>query len=182
MTSRTLHADADANCHRHRHGHRDHYADRHPDADSDRFGDTFADGKPSPTLSPTPTARDADTNTHAHADSRPRGLSVQGYVRLDDASGPGLAGVTIEIFLANDPSPAAAALTDETGYYEVPFIAIPGDEMLTNRATLSRPSLPAAGIRLAPLQRPARDRTGFHRFNCADPRHRHQRCALFGCR
>ena len=95
-----------------------------------------ASATPSPTASPTATATPTPTPTPTPT-TRPKGLSVRGYVRLDDASGPGLAGVTIEIFLANDPSPAAAALTDETGYYEVPFIAIPGDEMLTNRATLA---------------------------------------------
>jgi hypothetical protein len=54
-------------------------------------------------------------------------------VRLGSAVGPGVPGITVQVFLAGYTTPAATAVTDSTGHYATEFIWIPGDEMITVR-------------------------------------------------
>jgi hypothetical protein len=62
------------------------------------------------------------------------GVRVSGHVRLGSAAGPGLPGVTIQVFLAGYlDRPVATAVTDSSGYYATSFVWIPGDEMITAR-------------------------------------------------
>ena len=61
------------------------------------------------------------------------GLIIQGDVRLNDASGPGLPDVRIYRSYASYPGDVVAT-TDQAGHYETEFAYIPGDEMVTVRA------------------------------------------------
>jgi hypothetical protein len=54
-------------------------------------------------------------------------------VRLGSSTGPGLPGITIQLFLAGYTTPSASAVTDSTGAYATGFLPIPGDEMITVR-------------------------------------------------
>ncbi len=78
----------------------------------------------------TPTATPSATRTATPTPTQGPGLVVQGYVRLNDQSGPGLAGVTIYRRFASYPA-VPVATTDASGYYQSAFQPIPGDETVT---------------------------------------------------
>lgn len=81
-----------------------------------------------PTL--TATATLPHTPTPTPTPTQGPGLVVQGYVRLNGESGPGLAGVTIYRRFASYP-PTPVATTDAGGFYQSPFQPVPGDETVT---------------------------------------------------
>ncbi|GAB4410399.1 MAG: hypothetical protein Kow00123_24000 [Anaerolineales bacterium] len=82
------------------------------------------------TTTTTPTATPSATRTATPTPTQGPGLVVQGYVRLNDESGPGLAGVTIYRRFASYPA-VPVATTDANGYYQSAFQPIPGDETVT---------------------------------------------------
>ena len=75
---------------------------------------------PSPTATPTPQP----------------GLIFSGHVRLNSDSGPGIPGVAIYRRFASYPA-ALVATTDSQGFYQAPFVAIPGDETVIVYAQLA---------------------------------------------
>jgi hypothetical protein len=91
-------------------------------------------GTPSPTRTASPSAAPTHTPTATPTATGAQGLEVSGHVRLDGPAGPGLPGITVQVFLASYSTPAATAVTDSTGYYATDFIPIPGDEMITVRS------------------------------------------------
>ncbi len=94
---------------------------------------------PTPTATPTATPTDTPTVTPTATPTSTStpvpGLRVRGQVRR--AEGTGVAGVTVQVFLADYPWPATAGITDAEGRYETDFIAIPGDEMVTLKPVLT---------------------------------------------
>jgi len=86
----------------------------------------------SPTRTPTPTVTltPSRTTTATPTPTLQPGLSFHGHVRLNDAGGPGVAGVTIYRRFATYPG-VPVATTDASGYYDAGFTYIPGDETVT---------------------------------------------------
>lgn len=83
-----------------------------------------------PPAAPTATASATPTRSPTATPTQAPGLVVQGYVRLNDETGPGLPGVTIyRRFASYQPTPVAT--TDANGFYQSPFQPIPGDETVT---------------------------------------------------
>lgn len=80
---------------------------------------------------------DLNFNTPTPTPTTSPGLMVRGHVRLGSASGTGLPGVAIHLFYAAYAPGDIVATTDASGYYEVPFRPIPGDEMVTVWADLA---------------------------------------------
>jgi hypothetical protein len=58
------------------------------------------------------------------------GVGVRGYVRLNSATGAGLPGVVVNLGLASYPTPVTTATTNADGFYEMPFVYIPGTELV----------------------------------------------------
>lgn len=76
------------------------------------------------------TATLTPTRTATPTPALETGLVVQGYVRLNDESGPGLGGVAIYRRFASYP-PQLVATTDANGFYRSEFQPIFGDETVT---------------------------------------------------
>ena len=89
------------------------------------------------TRTPTPTATATRTRTPTATPTSGLGLFVRGHVRRESATGPGLPGVTVQVFLAAYSDPIRTVITDASGYYETNLIYIPGRESITVRPALS---------------------------------------------
>lgn len=100
---------------------------------------------PTPTRTRTPTPTVTRTRTPTATPTSGLGLVVRGHVRRATAAGPGLPGVTVQVFLAAYPNPARTAVTDANGYYETSLLYIPGRETITVRPAL-------AGYTFSPVQ------------------------------
>ncbi len=86
-----------------------------------------------PTRTPTPTASRTPTATPTSA----FGLIVRGHVRRANSTGPGLAGVALNVYLAAYADPVRTVLTAADGSYNTGFITIPGRETITVRPALA---------------------------------------------
>ncbi len=82
------------------------------------------------TATTAPTQTPTATRTATPTPTQGPGLIVQGHVRLNGESGPGLAGVAIYRRFASY-WPELIATTDANGFYRSEFQPIPGDEAVT---------------------------------------------------
>ncbi len=92
---------------------------------------------PSPTRTRTPTPTATRTRTPTATPTSGLGLVVRGHVRRDSSTGPGMPGVTVQVYLAAYGDPVRTVVTDANGYYETGLIYIPGRETITVRPALA---------------------------------------------
>ncbi|MFN8483481.1 MAG: hypothetical protein U0768_10600 [Anaerolineae bacterium] len=83
---------------------------------------------PPPTATATATA--GATRTPPPTETPVLGVRVRGYVRVGSDTGPGLAGVSLHVYLGGEAPGPVVATTDAGGFYMSEFLYIPGQAIV----------------------------------------------------